>query len=117
MLFKHEAELLARVSGRPKEHVPPPTYEDLEGQDEFRFTPCPFLVDGACSVYEHRPFACRLTHSLNENADACVLGADGNPGKINTFELGILMQAYDELAERIDYTDIAASIVEFFPPK
>lgn len=117
LVFKHEAELLARVSGRSMAYVPPPTQKDLERQREFRYTPCPFLVDNACSVYEHRPLACRLTHSLNENADACVAVADGHRARVNTFEVGPLMQAYDELADRIDYTDIPARILDFFPAK
>ena len=116
LLFRHEAEVLARVSGRAMAHVPPPTYEDVQRQSQFRFAPCPFLADGACSVYEHRPLACRLTHSLNETADACIT-VDGSPGKVNTFEVNILTQAYDELAEKIDYTDTVGAILEFFPPK
>lgn len=31
-----------------------------------RGTPCPFLVDGACSVYEARPLSCRAYHSTDE---------------------------------------------------
>ena len=34
-------------------------------------TPCPFLLDGACSVYKSRPFACRGHHSLNATPDDC----------------------------------------------
>lgn len=29
-----------------------------------RNIPCPFLVDGACSIHEARPFACRQYHSM-----------------------------------------------------
>jgi hypothetical protein len=28
-------------------------------------TPCPFLMDRECSIYVHRPFACRKHHSLD----------------------------------------------------
>ena len=30
--------------------------------------PCPFLVDGCCSIYEARPLACRGTNSLDASA-------------------------------------------------
>lgn len=32
---------------------------------------CPFLIDGKCSVYEHRPLACRM-HVAIESARGCV---------------------------------------------
>jgi Putative zinc- or iron-chelating domain len=37
--------------------------------------PCPLLADGACSVYERRPFACRSIFS--EDAHACAAGYEG----------------------------------------
>ena len=33
------------------------------GSEEGRRAPCPLLVDGACSQYERRPFACRAVFS------------------------------------------------------
>jgi Fe-S-cluster containining protein len=39
-----------------------------EEQLTFRF-PCPFLLEGACSVYEARPMACRIY--LSSSASAC----------------------------------------------
>jgi Fe-S-cluster containining protein len=44
------AELLFRAPGLPEGHV-------LLGYDERGH--CPLLHDGACSIYEHRPRACR----------------------------------------------------------
>lgn len=37
-----------------------------------RFRPCPLLKDGACSVYDARPFACRALYSFD--AAACETG-------------------------------------------
>jgi uncharacterized protein len=45
------AELLFPAPGRPRGHV-------LLGYDERGH--CPMLVDGACSIYEHRPRTCRV---------------------------------------------------------
>ena len=36
-----------------------------------RDTPCMFLVDRACSVYDARPIPCRGHHSLDESQDLC----------------------------------------------
>ena len=36
-----------------------------------RDTPCMFLVDRACSVYDARPIPCRGHHSLDEDPDSC----------------------------------------------
>lgn len=36
-------------------------------------TPCMFLIDGACSVYEDRPFACRGHFNLSGGKDECEL--------------------------------------------
>jgi hypothetical protein len=36
-------------------------------------TPCPFLEDGECSIYEHRPMACRKNHNLDIDELFCRL--------------------------------------------
>ena len=36
--------------------------------------PCPFLKDGRCSIYEHRPLACRAHYAL-ANPDNCKMPA------------------------------------------
>ena len=40
-------------------------------------TPCPFLVDERCSVYNVRPSACRLHVSIDDTSDPCDTGPDG----------------------------------------
>jgi uncharacterized protein len=49
-LARIPAELLFPAPGRPRGHL-------LMGYDEHGH--CPMLVDGACSIYEHRPVTCR----------------------------------------------------------
>lgn len=34
-------------------------------------SPCPFLVNDACSIYEARPMACRLLLNLDDDALLC----------------------------------------------
>ncbi|KWT71765.1 MULTISPECIES: YkgJ family cysteine cluster protein [unclassified Variovorax] len=35
--------------------------------------PCPFLADGACSIYAHRPLACRMLLNLDDDDLLCRL--------------------------------------------
>ncbi|MBL0343467.1 MAG: YkgJ family cysteine cluster protein [Bacteroidetes bacterium] len=45
---------------RPAEFTNQFLYLDNEGDYVLKSTPCPFLLaDNKCSVYEHRPFACK----------------------------------------------------------
>lgn len=39
--------------------------------------PCPFLADGGCSIYSHRPLQCRLLFNLDEDALLCQLMQGG----------------------------------------
>jgi Fe-S-cluster containining protein len=41
--------------------------------DEFYGVPCTFLVDGSCSIYKHRPMACRYLVNLDVDALLCRL--------------------------------------------
>lgn len=53
-----EAEYLAHHQGL-----------DYDGGTEFshqNFSPCPFLKNKRCSIYQHRPFNCRTLHTLDE---------------------------------------------------
>ncbi len=45
------------------------------------FLPCPFLVEGACSVYGHRPFVCRRANSVSkEQCRVAYTEGDGQKG-------------------------------------
>lgn len=37
-------------------------------------TPCPFLKNGSCSIYRHRPFVCRRHVALFDNPKWCEIG-------------------------------------------
>jgi len=65
------AELLFPAPGRPAGH-------DLMGYDEQGR--CPMLVDGACSIYEHRPRTCR-TYDCRVFPAAGLDPAAGEPHK------------------------------------
>ncbi len=45
---------------------------NLQRKDTYG-TPCPFLKDGACSIYEYRPFVCRRHLTFFDNPRWCQL--------------------------------------------
>lgn len=46
-------------------------------QDERWFgVPCPFLKDGACSIYAHRPLACRTHFAMEQDDLMCRIAED-----------------------------------------
>jgi Fe-S-cluster containining protein len=61
MLFEKDIERLSKhLKLKPGEFIVQYLYIDTDGIFAFRQTPCPFLGnDNYCSVYEHRPKACR----------------------------------------------------------
>jgi hypothetical protein len=61
MLFEKDIERLAgHLRMRPGKFVEQYLVLDTDGIYAMRSTPCPFLgADNYCSVYEHRPKACR----------------------------------------------------------
>ena len=71
-IYEYEAEAMSKASGRPFAKVPLRRKEDVfaNAQQYFR-QPCPFLQDGKCSVYAHRPMICRLHHTFNPDASQC----------------------------------------------
>jgi Fe-S-cluster containining protein len=65
-----EAKIIAREIGR--EFKMPKTFRS-ETAMEFTGVPCPFLKNHECSIYEHRPFACRVHYSMADSAAPCHL--------------------------------------------
>lgn len=83
-----EADLLAAASGRTwTQPANAPTVQRLleqadsadtlaswqQADERVAGTPCPFLDGHECSVYEHRPFACRTHLSLADDDELCRL--------------------------------------------
>jgi Fe-S-cluster containining protein len=114
VVFRHEAERLAQVTGRKMAEVAFRSEQQMQRDSAKYFnTPCPFLLDDACSVYEHRPMSCRLVHALNESGDACALG-EGKRPTLHTLELFPLWNAYGSMAERIN-NETVGTLHEYFP--
>lgn len=118
MMSQTEADAIGHAIGRPAvqlrlDYVPPRIH------DFGRDTPCTFLVDDACSIYEHRPFVCRNYVSLDldpllcgfENWDLDKAG-DKRFTPVPHLDPGPLLAAYRKVAGQDRIGDIRA----FFPP-
>jgi hypothetical protein len=117
-----EADLISKAIGRPvaipKATVRPEVLED-EGavrDAEARLqaghldSPCPFLADNICSIYEHRPIACRTLINLDDDDLQCrhVLGEPASVPYANATVIKGLALAAQPGCELADIRD-------FFP--
>lgn len=66
-----EAQIIGRAIGvEPATNVS--SHGDREALVKHYFgEPCPFLSNGGCSIYDHRPVACRLHFSLDRDGYFC----------------------------------------------
>ncbi len=56
---------------------------------------CPLLVDGACSVYDHRPGACRAHVSLDDKACETALKTAGTPDEARKIPTVVIPRKID----------------------
>ncbi|WP_298705392.1 YkgJ family cysteine cluster protein [uncultured Variovorax sp.] len=120
-----EADLLGRAAGRvpqPPEHAVQlatlTSEEDVAAAQTLLQAigtglPCPFLQGNRCSVYEHRPVACRTLVNLDDDDLLCRHADDGPPASVPYADarmfraLALAAQAGSEFAD----------IRDFFPTK
>lgn len=62
-----EAQHITKATGIASAPLPPGRHTSFDFLD----TPCPFLVDNQCSIYEHRPFNCRSLAVVDRDALTC----------------------------------------------
>ena len=73
-VHSHVAEVAAKTRG-------------LDHQEHARAAlACALLVDERCSVYGHRPFACRATNSANAEDCRAALGDGGGGAAVATYQ-------------------------------
>ena len=65
---RQEAEVIARKTGAPLHQ---PSAWSTKGEERFVAQPCSFLEDSRCTIYEHRPMACRLMFSMDVDDLLC----------------------------------------------
>jgi len=112
---KPEAEMIGMAIKRPPKKVSGVVKMDasgnFEGFDWGYHNPCSFLKNGECSIYEHRPLACRVHYNLDNDDLLCQL----NP------PLGQPVPWLDATAYKKAYMHICgpkpklADIREYFP--
>jgi hypothetical protein len=110
-----EAEAIGKRIGRtPRENVN--LRKNVAEGFAFGYgNPCTFLKDGECSIYAHRPLACRVQFSLDVDSLLCELRPPEvspvpylNPTDINF----LLLQVIEPTGEKC-----LADIREYFPPR
>jgi Fe-S-cluster containining protein len=74
--------------------------------------PCVFLQDGKCQIYEHRPFACRVYFSVDDNPQACEIVNPKAPGHVAQLDHTQFYAVAGRALE--DQMDYLADIREFF---
>jgi Fe-S-cluster containining protein len=126
-----EAELIGKRIG-----VKPVKITGITGRDDIKSgydNPCPFLKNGACSIYDSRPLACRQHFNMDSDALLCELaGAPSKVPYINLMDyqtaLAMITSTTRDSIEREPRTGLhvpvsittapgVGDIREFFPPK
>lgn len=111
-----EARHIAAGTGKAIANLPPGRQATLRDVN----TPCPFLLENRCSIYEYRPYNCRSLAAVDRDALSC---SDENTALTRAKDPRAVpvvmtkMQAFDPL-----YRDIVgrkpvawADIRQFFP--
>ncbi len=105
-----EAQVIEEQTGRLYTRLATPVRHPL---DKFTGVPCPFLVDGVCSIYSVRPFMCR--HHLSFNLDAYWCAPESaHLAEMPMVSFGAAKQAHRSVT-RLDTGGIHGDIRDFFP--
>lgn len=117
MLAQTEADAIGYKIGKSATQLGP-NYSIPQIHEFGITTPCQFLSDGSCSIYEHRPFMCR--NMLNLDVDSLLCGfenwdlnnkQDPRFTGIPMLGAGPLQDAYMKVAANDRFGDIR----DFFP--
>ena len=118
-ITKSEAELIGNAISRKPEHLSPGHHKLASSLHSRPDTPCPFLINNACSIYENRPIVCRNHTVLDVDNLSCSfenmsLQATKDSNAADTPRLSdAIIPAYMNLVESQDKT--IADIRHFFP--
>lgn len=110
-----EAERIGKVIKRQPVPQPPMSPLVLEQHRKRRDTlraPCTFLKNGKCSIYRHRPLACRIMHNVG-TGDGCDLSIPSPMSNVPSYDFRPLTTASAMICIRSGVT--LADIRDFFP--
>lgn len=90
--------------------------EAAQAKDDLTFygTPCPFLKDHRCSIYDHRPFACRVLYSMADDDVPCRISETPQRTSVPYLNFNPFYEAYAGALGSAVFYEIA-DIREFFP--
>lgn len=112
-----EAEEIAKATGAPLAKPAAATLSRTSNQVEraqYAGVPCSFLSDGGCTIYAHRPWACRVHYSVDQDDLLCKI-VPGERIEAPSYQTQSLFLMY-LLAQPGNPLDIKmADIREFFP--
>ena len=100
-LYPIEAELIEKRTQHQRLTQPTP-------EADFHGTPCPFLTNGRCGIYEDRPMACRQHVALTNSAYWCDPARSGSIW-LPMAQLSMIQTAFQQILEkdgRTSYLDI-----------
>jgi Fe-S-cluster containining protein len=117
-----EANLIASVTGRQPAKLPPGRHT-IPGDAPGRVnTPCPFLKDDLCSIYEHRPYSCRSLGVVDRDSLTChpenttlARAKDPRAVPVSMTKMQAFDPTYQELHRRPG--TVWADIRQFFPER
>lgn len=117
-----EAKHISAATGRAHVNLPPGRHTLPGKATERASTPCPFLVDARCSIYEFRPYNCRSLGVVDQDALTCCtdntrLTRANDPRAVPVPMTK--MQAFDPLYRELSQrpNTVWADIRQFFPPQ
>lgn len=109
-----EADRIAAVTGRARVVIPLRHPDDMDHlRSTYKGVPCPFLLDDQCSIYAHRPMACRAHHTLNKDNGQCQLSVPSEESNVGEFNLKAPQFAMAFLS--LEQGQGIGDIREFFP--
>lgn len=110
-----EAKMIGMAIGRRPKNVAAYQEDGHYASQSYGYhTPCPFLQDNRCSIYEHRPLACRKLVSLDIDDLLCRLVSPPGPPvpyfDTVEFDFALVTICATKLGVK------TADIREYFPP-
>lgn len=112
MIGASEAIQIAKETGA--QMVAPDLYKfPPKGNMDFDGVACTFLVDGACSIYSSRPFACRV-HMVGEPDETLCEIFPGESITVRHVNVDPYHQAYANTYGPLEFRQMA-DVREFFP--
>ncbi len=117
LIYRYEAVRLAEVTNRKMIELPFRSYHKVLSAGKLVYgKQCVFVVDGLCSVYEHRPMVCRLHHSFNASSKDCTVTGDiSEVFHLAMFDPDYIETPYHHIVRTSMPKEPWGGIREFFP--